>query len=591
MALIKHRPQIRLYAPDPITPGNRVSATVVLEVEREVPVEAVTVTIRGTERAKIGSGEQTSVHNHNLLKLRATLLGNETIAPGNRELDFSFEVPVGAGPSYASRRASTEYVAEVRVDIDWWPDAVKTFALTVGHPKTEAREPRPRTYSTAPEGPTDGRPVLEASLSSEVVPSGGRMELAIGVVNERGAKLREVRVALVALQTLVDRRGKDRGTFEVERHHVAVPLDMVADALPFNFPIPDVPPSMQAVAYRLSWVLDIVGVVAWGSNLMMRLPLDVVPAGGVRETKLLAPAPVGSSRQREIWSKVARKHGLDFDGREMSASVGDVAVTVRLGHHDGGFALLGELEFPSLHLGLEGGRRGVLKQLLNRAFKSDLEFDDEHYVIGREEAQVSAFLGELSAFIYGSELDELSDEGIRFTTRHRTRKALERMCRIVDLARLLPAARRAIPAPASLRAHQSAWQAAATREGATLELARMALHLNRGEDQASVVTEWDSADTAYRTTVEVSVRDPIDEDYLFVSTEDQLPEGDATHYGADARALLARLVHETPHVRVESQALIVHLEPQLEDPTRALLLLKRLEALGALLRGSAGPYR
>jgi hypothetical protein len=142
-----------------------------------------------------------------------------------------------------------------------------------------------------------------------------------------------------------------------------------------------------------------------------------------------------------------------------------------------------------------------------------------------------------------------------------------------------------------MQEHAVVWAAVAKKEGAELERARMALHFTRGEDRAAVLTEWDSGGEAYRTTAALYVRDPVDEEYLLLSTEGALGDDEAQKYPADARALLARLVEETPHVRVEEHALVAHLEPTLGDPSDAVAIMKRLEALYALLRGQTGPYR
>jgi hypothetical protein len=219
-------------------------------------------------------------------------------------------------------------------------------------------------------------------------------------------------------------------------------------------------------------------------------------------------------------------------------------------------------------------------------------FDHEYYMTGRDEGQVRAFVGGLGLSFFEMRLADATDTELSFVTKQRTRDALERMCQTLrSLAERVPVARAAIGPPQSLAAYVDTWRDVAQKTGATFEPARMALELTRGEDRAAVVTEWNSDGEAYRTTAALTVRDPIDEDYHFLSVERALRDDEAKKYGADARQLLGRLVADTPHVRVEAHALVAHLEPELEDPSNAMTVLKRLEALYALLRAAAGPYR
>jgi len=593
VALIKHRPKLGLRAPSELRPGREATGYVVVNAKRAVPIESITVSLKGEERVTVASGKSSRTFRVLALNLRADLSGPREVPPGRHELPFTFTVPPHVPASYSFGWARVEYYADVRVDIDWWPDAVAKFILNVGHPKAEPVEPRPQIYSTAPEGPVGNQPVLEVSLATDTVPLGGTLDVAVGIANADTTRFRGVRVAIVALETRFDDSKVDRGTASIQRYQIQVPMLKATAGLPFRIQLPDVPPTIRSRLFHLDWALDVVGVVAFGSDVAMRVPLVLVPKGGVRIRQRLAPAPVGSPRERSLWEAAARDHGMSFDGQEMRAKVGDAEVSVRLGHRKKGVVLVGEVTYPDLHLDLDGGAKGSFHRLLKDSVDVDNpRFSESHYVTGRDPGQVRAFVAGLREWILVAELDDLSDERVTFVTRQRTQQALVRMCRIVQgLARRVPFARNAVPAPRGLEEHGVVWQGLANREGATFERARMALHFPRGEDRAVVITEWDGEGEPYRTTVALGVRDPVDDDYHFLSTDRALGADEAQKYGADARQLLARLVEETPHVRVEKHALVAHLEPELEDPARAVSILKRLEALYVLLRGAAGPYR
>ncbi|RLB54489.1 MAG: hypothetical protein DRJ42_08945 [Deltaproteobacteria bacterium] len=595
VAFIKHRPSLSLRAPSVITPGTKVTAMLIVEANREVPIEAITVELTGGERVTIGSGSSARTLRRSIVRQRAGLSGPRLLPAGRHELSFAFSLPADALPTYFRGGPRVEYFAEARVDIDWWPDATENFTLTVGArpPHPASKEPRPRTYSTSPGGPVGSTPGLEVSLASEVVATGESMQVAIGMLNHDPARFNEVRLSLSSVETVFDDSGQERGNRDLTRHRYTVPMSRVLEGLPIRFQLPNAPPTFQAQLFRLDWFLDVVGVVSWGRNLTLRLPIEITSPGVVRGNDAVVPAVVGSSRRRAIWEQAAQRYGMHFDGHEMTKSTGHAELLVRLGEDKDGPALVGTLTYPDLHLDLDGGK----KDGFHRLFKKSVDLEDprvgtRHYVAGRDDGQVRAFVQTLGRTLFVDDLDDVDDTQMSFLSVERGHADLDRMCRtLLDVAESLPKARAAIPAPNSMAVHLPTWQVVATREAATLEQSRMALHFDRGHDQASVITEWTTDGAPYRTTAIIRVQDPVDVDYHFLSTGPALPDADAQHYGGHARSLLARLVEDTPHVRVAANTLVAHLEPQLEDPSGAVTILKRLQALYALIRATTGPYR
>ncbi|MBW2461036.1 MAG: arrestin family protein [Deltaproteobacteria bacterium] len=595
MAFIKHRPSLSLRAPALITPGTEVTAALIVEADREVPIEAITVDLKGGEKVTIGSGSSARTHRRSIVRQRAELSGPRLLPAGSHELRFAFSLPADALPTYFQGGPRVEYVAEARVDIDWWPDATEKFTLRVGHrpPPAGGTEPRPRTYSTSPGGPVGSTPGLEVSLASEVVAAGEPMQVAIGMLNHDPARFNEVRVSLAGEETLFNDEGLYRGTRDSTRHRYTVPMSRVLEGLPIRFELPDVPPTFRGELFHLNWFLDVVGVVSWGRNLAVRLPIEITRPGAVGGNDAVAPAVVGSSRRRAIWEHAAQKHGMHFDGHEMTKSTEHAELVVRLGEDQDGPALVGTLTYPDLHLDLDGGKTSGFHRLFKKSVDlQDPRVGNRHYVAGRDDAQVRAFVQTLGRTLFADDLDDVDDTEMKFISLDRGHAALDRMCRTLrDIAEALPKARAAIPPASPMAAHLSTWLVVATREAATLEQSRMALHFDRGHDQASVITEWTTDGTPYRTTAILHVQDPVDVDYHFLSTGPALPDADAQHYGGEARGLLARLVEDTPHVHVGANTLVAHLEPQLEDPSGAVTILKRLQALYALIRATTGPYR
>lgn len=159
------------------------------------------------------------------------------------------------------------------------------------------------------------------------------------------------------------------------------------------------------------------------------------------------------------------------------------------------------------------------------------------------------------------------------------------------LGRALPAARAAIPPPASMVDRVDDWEALARELDGALERARMIVSRRLGAHPASVATEWDADGAALRTLVGLRpARLPAAERLEWTGQPllpGQLPEG----LPRGVRRLLHELDADAMAVSVNARAATLVRPAPLEEPLSALGSLDVLGQLVGELRAGRGPYR
>ena len=90
MAVIKHRPRVRVRAPKRVHPGKQFLAEIDIHAEREVPVNEVTAVLVGTEHASIGSGNSRTSRSVRVAQLGAQVFGKGTLPQGESSAGTGF---------------------------------------------------------------------------------------------------------------------------------------------------------------------------------------------------------------------------------------------------------------------------------------------------------------------------------------------------------------------------------------------------------------------------------------------------------------------------------------------------------------------
>jgi len=571
------RPRIRLRLPREIRAGGTFRAEVVLDAKRAVKVERVRVELDGHEA------------HHRWLGLRATLVENETLPEGRTSLSCRFELPERAPPTYAGRYASVRYTMKVSVVIPWWADREQAFVVHVLPPDVPILDEDPYVFSTAPRGPKATELYLEGSLDGRTLRAGGSLSGNVALANLAYHRVHAFELALTA------RESGPALPAGPEAHRYVLQLRVPAvdgEAVSFRMGIPaQVAPSFQSRWLALRWSLEIRARVRFGDDLIVRIPVTVLPPGETAAARRprFAPPTVGSARVRALWADVAKTYGLELEGGAMIGRRGDVQLAIGRQHRGReGVFLVASLEHPSVHLGLDGGLLEGFRRLLGGNVPIHPKFDEDCYATGRDPRQVTHYVRACFETVFPTviRVADLHDEGavLQWRDSGQSRRALEAFVKAaIEVAERTTSARD-VPPPKEFDAVRSAWEevAAELEEGA-LETARMCVTGKLDGRDVRIATIWEDRHPA-RTRVSLAPASPIDESFHV------FPGGAFGELPKEAQPIAESLAKDG-QLEIGAERIALVRTPAVLDPSNATTLLRRMSRLAAALRAHAGPYR
>ncbi len=609
MALIKHRPRIGLLLPTFLHPGQEVKAVVVLDARHEVGIESLDIRLDGKEwgyatTGMVGSMPVSQSLTRAVVSLGARLSGPRTIAPGRTELSCRFSLPDKLPPSYRGRTSGASYDIHVHAAISWWPDARASFSARVEPRSRPAKPAEPVVASTAPNGPEGSEPYLELSLADRRVAAGSVLRGAVALGNVEQSRYSSLALSLVGTESVAV--GRARQSLGVARYTLQLPVRDAREgvAIPFKMRLPEVTPTTQTELWNLDWSLEVRAKRILARDLTASVLLTVLPVehsarDEAPKHRRAAPS-VGSERMRALWSSVAERAGWQLEDDELIHR-GEAASLRLWREHRGrrGMFLVGEVAFESLELGLDGGAlRGFRRFLSAPPVPGSEAFDEHHYLVGRDPTQVRAFaeaLGIWRLALGRTRFADIDDERFVLELRNAglSRGPLEALIGMLDtLARALPAARAAIPPPASMVHSIAEWEALAHELDGTLERARMIASGRFGLHPARVATEWGADGTALRTLVELAPRSGLPGTEALAWAEEplvprQLPEG----LPRGVQRVMEEMDGDALAVSVSERAITLARRAPLDEPLSALGSLGVLGRLLEELLAGHGPYR
>lgn len=607
MALIKHRPRIQLLLPAVLRPGQGVKATVVLDVRHEVAIESLDVRVDGKEwgyamTGMVGTVPLSQTSTKSLLSLSSRLSGPRTLSPGKLQLPFRFSLPGGLPPSYRGRSSGTLYEVHVHAAISWWPDARASFVARVEPLPGPAKPPRPLVTSTAVAGPRGNEPFFEISLADRSVAAGSDLVGAVALGNVEQSRYCGLGVSLVGTERVTI--GRTQHSLGVARYTLELPVrDAVEGApIPFRMRIPDVTPTTQAELWRLGWSLEVRARRLLARDLVASVPVTVLPSeltGGRVPRRHAAPS-VGSERMRALWSSVAERIGWQLDGDELVHASSGASLRLWREHRGRrGLYLVAEMRFQSLGLGLDGGaKRGFRRFLTAAPVVGGATFDEHHYLVGREPGQVQAFAGSLGLWqveLGAARFADIDDEHLVVELKNAglSRGPLEALAGVIStLARALPAARAAIPPPASMRDQVDDWAELARELDGALERARMIASGRFGVHPARVATEWGADGTPLQTQIELRPANGLPGAQGEAWLEQPLERGRLPReLPSGVRRLLGTLGDDVLAASISAEGVTLSRPAPLPEPLSALDGLALLSRLVEELASGHGPYR
>ena len=573
------------YEPTIVRAGTVVDLNVTLRSREAMPLKRVILSLDGTERVQRGG--RALIHHHIEERQSRAV---RTLPAGATSFPFRFSIPSGAPPSYVGMGLSVSYPLGVHVDIPWWPDWRGRFPLPVRPAIATPPDVKPSIFCTSSAGPQRGQLYIEASLDTRVVVAGGALTGRCALQNARAARVRGVRVELVA-QTR-DLTSHFNSASEVQRHVVGVfdgtPED--GQTLPFRVQLPRwVPPAFRGALGELTWSLFVIADVAWGVNVSVEIPVTVVnEAPAERAAPLIVEAPVGRERRLGVWAHVARQHALDHDERaeQLSATFG--RVTLRLAcdaRGKKGTFLVAALSWPPLGLGLEAGEPRLFDAPAGHPRSTgDRALDKRLRARGRDPEQVRAFF-DANRDVFGFAEVTLDDRGAQLAESG-TGNTVELLAgfveRAIATARSIDRSLDVIPPPSSVRRWAARWRARAAELGGRYEPGRLFIHgAQHATDRVDLGLLWtDDPESLVEGTL---IR--LDLDVPLAATN-------PSAFTAAAQALTAELPVAASHAVFGPSRFELTLASATLDPAALTPIIDQLRRIADSLRPiPTGPYR
>jgi hypothetical protein len=506
-----------------------------------------------------------------------------TLTEGEHPRSVRFAIPADAAPSYASSSTTIEYVIEVRVDIPWWPDRRERYIVPVKLAGQQLGPAQPHSYCTS-KGPMGTELYIEASFDSDRVHPGDGLHGAVSLSNVAAHRIRRVELRFVANELPLSSSLGDAlevASFGVVLHEGA-PGESAP--IPVSVRVPDdAVASFRGALLMVTWVVEVRAVIAFGSDVVLQVPLMVVPRPVLDQHRTPAALPmrfhVGRERRALVFAEVARIHELEFDSaaERLTGHCGDVAVGVSIEQREKeGYWQTAELRWPPLGIDLRLAERRWLDALGADPIK--VAGIERWTVGGREAAQVMAFfVWPLRTDLEAFEEAALDDDGGALATRG-SAFSVEELSAFVSCvmatARVIEEARRCVPAPAAMAPHVERWREFAERTGGRFEIGRFFIRgaVLHGE-RYDLGTEWEKA-SPLATVVRIDC-----------------PHASAPPSEAQAGIAAARQVGW--NVVTEDAGVCARGPAPLADPGSLDALYKTLAAIARARRGAPhqGPYR
>jgi arrestin (S-antigen)-like protein len=602
---MRSRPTLKLYlVPGRAVPGERLTAELVVTSRSSTPVEAIDVSLRGSERRytnTVTSGDITMTQSATAelvsLGSRITPRG-EKLAVGEHRFKIYFDLPAGLPPTYTSQLTQIAYVMVVHVHIPWWPDRREEYSVPVTCPPLDLAG-QPRLHATHRRPPGDAL-YLEASIENDVVEVGGSIAGAVSVQGSRITRIRRLEAALVAEEVAVVSAATKR--FEAAAWRAVVHEGAPADGeeVPFRIAVPaDATPAFRSGFVEVRWQLQLRAVVALGRDVTLVVPMTITVPGGraAPDSKRLRKASrVGRERRAGFWSVVAREHGLAYDGENerITTIVGDHALVIAPEtREDAGLWAAATASWPDLGIDLEVMERRWV-DAFKRAVEIDPDLDKRLTVRAREPEQVRAFFDQsCSRALLAFEAVAVDDEGFVLASSRGAHEADDLRVFVrqaLNAALAFSSATARIPMPAAMARHRPAWQAFAERVRGRLGPGAPAVTGDIGGTRLVVATRWNESGQPDHTEVRVAMARPL---------EQAIDRSAAAELSPAVRALVEQLDATAAEGRAQSppvlgaDEIVVHLPAPLRDPATIEPILERMVMLSRALAGASGgsPYR
>ena len=561
-------------SPANVQPGQKLFVEAVFDSGSDTPIDAISLVLSGSERC--------ATQLRQVLTLKAKFEATR-FARGVHKLRAEFPLPASALPSHRGPLFVVEYDLRLHVEIPWWPDVDKSFALHIAQPPVRPM-PNEVVFSSRSGEAVGADLYAEATLGSSVVAPNRALLGAVSFGNTQTlgrTKACQIELAFVGIE--------QGGGVTQEAHRFTAKLARETlkegEAIPFRVMLPpSAPPTLKGHLGRIDWFFLVSIQNGWKKHPLLRIPIEVRPIeGGVERARVNA---IGKERRSLLWSAAAAELGFtyDSDADVVAKRVGDVSVEVTALHRaSAGPHVVASFAYGALGIDLDVKPKRWLLKIVGDGFEmGHPAFDRALCVDAREAHQARALLGEalVEALVLA---DEVRMDDTRATLAWASAgidpAALRKSLSVVDsVAKALAHRIPQIPFPARLASSHAAWKALAESLGGRLRPGRP--EVVGGETlgrSLSVRAGW--GDAAEPPGVDIEVHRSAD-----AAGDRALPK----------RAESARdALSKSGNVMIDTERVVLSIPDGADRPEALGALIEAVAELAALLdgRGAAGPYR
>ncbi len=604
------RPDVSIFASDPIMVGREVTVDVDVTAPSETKIEHITARLDGEQGWAVGSGKSRVTSRVTFPSLVQQLMGPGLLpAATTTRFVARFTLPPSTPPTHEISPAWSRMKFFVHVSIPWAIDGRYRYDFAVRIPAPDVT----RTPVLVRNTEEPDKPRIELGLASSRLIAGEELVGTCALFHLDDDKPREVSLALVPSLTLYGRgRTRDRrGTATIAT--LTMPAGSAGTGIPFRLPVPaTLTPTFAATSHALRWFLVAHTGRFLGASVEIAVPIEIVDRSAAARTPRLEAAPrVGDERIATMFATFAASqgwHGADAgaDDFAIEKEVGEIVVRIAYAYRgEAGTFVVASVLSPSLGLGLEVSPSSSLRHVFWKDVEVDIAaWDRAHLVKARYPEQAIPFLrGVVPALMQGASLGPM----VRWND---TELVFERQVAAVEETELSLAAALleliavtvannlgAITAPPSVAVDLDAWRELAAWLGGPLALGDLGI---TGKLEGAAVDLGLELDEGRPPRIRVAVGDPetASEEIRKIVIRLPRPASDVLGVNAADRlvALLTTWSEDIVNLEVENGVVSATLllgggEPPAADARRVREVVGHLRAvLGALLPDAA-PYR
>jgi hypothetical protein len=190
------RPDVTLYAPEPLFVGKPFTVHVDIKTAKETKVDFIDARLRGEQGWRISAGKTTITERRRYPDLGARLMGQGVLpAETTTRLSAQFTLPEGTPPTHELPPAWGRMMLKIHIAIPWRLDGHHQYAFAVRVPAGHIDRTPLAAGNTTRDAPP-GNPRIEVALASTRVIAGETLVGSLAVFHLDDRKPRTWRYRL-----------------------------------------------------------------------------------------------------------------------------------------------------------------------------------------------------------------------------------------------------------------------------------------------------------------------------------------------------------------------------------------------------------